>query len=729
MKLIFKGIVQGVGFRPTIYRIAQDMGLKGYVLNKGSEVEVVIDKHKDEFINRVYKQLPSIARITGIIEEKDERTFSDFQILHSKSGEKQSLIPPDVGICKDCLIELFDQQDKRYQFPFTNCTVCGARFSLIKDVPYDRERTSMDEFTLCESCEKEYKNPLHRRYHAQTISCPMCGPSYRLYDKQKKDLGDKLAIKRFAHQLDAGKIGVIKSWGGMHLCCKLDAIDRFRDWYGRPQKAFAVMVRNLEAAAKYGEITEEERKMLLSKSKPIVVVKKIGAEEASPGLDTIGLFLPYTGLHHLLFSQLQTDALVMTSANVPGEAMITTDEEAFSIAADFYLLHNRTIPNRIDDSVLRLWRGHTFFLRKSRGYVPEPIAVKYDKKILSVGAGENIAGALSHDNHVFATQYIGNSKYYSTLSFLEESLRHLMKLTMTKPVIDAVVQDLHPAYDSRTVAKNFSEEFSVPLFDVQHHWAHAASLLVDNNLDESVVIAVDGLGYGSDGTFWGGEVLVSSFTDFKRAGHLEYIPLLGGDQATKDPRRLVFAIFKKLGSEKLFSGDEASILSKLTDTSLQSSSLGRVLDALSCYLNICTTRTYDGEPAMKLEKYLALGEHKYDFHVEVNDGVIGTIDVFRQLDETIRGPLNEKEKADYAFSFVEAIIEELVHTAIQQAESNGVKTVGLTGGVSYNIPITEMVEREVNNAGLNLVVHNRIPNGDGGISIGQNAIIGHKLSP
>lgn len=728
MKLIFKGIVQGVGFRPTIYRIAQDMNLKGYVLNKGSEVEVVIDKHKDAFINRVYKQLPSIAQITEITEEHDDHTFSDFQILHSEKGEKQSLIPPDVGVCQECLRELFDPQNKRYQFPFTNCTVCGARFSLITDVPYDRERTSMAAFTLCESCEQEYKNPLHRRYHAQTISCPTCGPSYRLYDKQKKDLGDKLAIKRFATQLDAGKIGVIKSWGGMHLCCKLEAIGRFREWYGRPQKAFAIMVRNLEAAATYGTITEEEKRVLLSKTKPIVLVKKIGAEQASPGLDTIGLFLPYTGLHYLLFSHLQTDALVMTSANIPGEAMITTDKEAFSIDADFYLLHNRSIPNRIDDSVLRLWKGHTFFLRKSRGYIPRPLAVMYDKTILSVGAGENITGALSHDNNVFVTQYIGNSKYYSTLTFLEESLRHLMKLAMTIPTLDAVVQDMHPAYDSRRVAKIFSDEFSVPLFEVQHHWAHAASLLVDNKLDESVVIAVDGLGYGLDGTFWGGEILDSRFTDFTRVGHLEPIPLLGGDQATKDPRRLVFAIFHKLGNEKFFSGDEAHILSTLMDSAPQSTSLGRVLDALSCYLNICTTRTYDGEPSMKLEPYLASGKQTYAFDVDVNGGVIGTIDIFRQLDEQIQRPLNDQEKADYAYSFVKAIVGTLSQLAIEQAGTTGINTIGLTGGVSYNIPITEMVEQEVHKAGLRFVVHNTVPNGDGGISIGQNAIIGHQLS-
>jgi len=728
MKLIFKGVVQGVGFRPTIFRIAKKLDLKGYVLNKGSEVEVVIDKSKDEFVKHLKANLPSIAKITDIIEKKDDRTFSDFQILQSEKGKRESLIPPDVGICKECLIELFDEQDKRYQFPFTNCTVCGARYSVVEDVPYDRERTAMKDFKLCESCEKEYSSPLNRRYHAQTISCSKCGPFYKLYDKNKKDLGDKHAIRRFANQIDAGKIGVIKSWGGMHLCCKIEQVSRFREWYKRPQKAFALMVKNLGSAKKFADISEEEKKTLISKRRPIVLVNKIGAEEVSPGLNTVGIFLPYTGLHHLLFSHLKTDALVMTSSNVPGEAMITTDEEAFSIEADFYLLHNRPIPNRVDDSVVRMWKDKSFFIRKSRGFVPEPIAVSYNSKILSVGAGENITGAISHDKNVFSTQYIGNSKYYSTLEFLEESLRHLLKLTMKKAELDAVVQDIHPSYDSRKVAKIFSEEFSAPLFEVQHHWAHAASLLVDNNVDESVVIAIDGLGYGSDGTFWGGEVLVSNFNDFKRVGHLEYIPMLGGDQATHDPRRLVFAIFNRFGKEKFFTGSEAQILSKIMDKSPKSSSLGRVLDALSAYLNICLKRTYDGEPAMKLEKYLATGKPLHNFDAEVKDGVIGTFDLFRQLDEKIKSSLSEKDKADFAFSFTKCIVDELVNIAVENAESNGIKSIGLTGGVSYNIPICEMIDVQVKKAGLDLIVHNRIPNGDGGISIGQNAIIGKKLS-
>ena len=727
MKLIFQGIVQGVGFRPTIFRIAKDMGLKGYVLNKGSEVEVVIDRDEDRFIDELKKRLPSIAKITKIEKTPEDRSFKDFQILHSKKGSKHSQIPADVGICDSCLKELFDENNKRYSFPFTNCTVCGARYSLIKDVPYDRERTSRDDFPLCESCHQEYIDPLNKRYHAQTISCPECGPRYTLYDNKKKNLGSNDAIKRFAEELDNGKICVIKSWGGMHLCCGLNQVDRFREWYKRPQKAFAVMVKDIKTAEKYADIAQSEKKLLLSNNKPIVLVKKKKLENVSPGLDSIGLFLPYTGLHHLLFKFLRSDAIVMTSANVPGEAMITTDNEAFSIGADFYLLHNRSIPNRVDDSVVRLWKDHTFFLRKSRGYVPDPLPVSYDGHILSVGAGENICGAFSSDKQVFNTQYIGNSKYYSTVVFLEEALRHLMSLTMKKPGIDAVVMDLHPGYDTRSVAKMFAEEDSVPLFEVQHHWAHGASLLVDNQIDEAVVLALDGLGYGSDGHFWGGEVLRTSFDSFERAGHLEYIPLLGGDMATHDPRRLVFAIFNKFGKEKFFSDSEAAVLSKLMDKSPLSSSMGRVLDALSCYLGICCTRTYDGEPAMKLEKYLAMGKPRFSFDLDVKNNGIGTVDLFRQLDGMVKKSLSEKDKADLAYSFVKTITDKLTDIAIKNAEDNGIKNIGLSGGVAYNIPLTEMVYERVKKSGLKLVVHNRVPNGDGGIAIGQNAIIGSKL--
>ncbi len=726
MKLIFRGTVQGVGFRPTIYRIAIDMGLKGYVLNKGSVVEVVVDKKEDEFIEKLKESLPSIAKITDIEKISYDKKFKDFKILYSKTGDKHSQIPYDTATCKNCLNEIFDENNRRYMYPFTNCTVCGARFSLIEDIPYDRERTSMKDFPMCSDCLKEYKDPMDRRYHAQTISCPKCGPKYVFYDKNKNNLGSKNAVKNFTEEIDSGKIGVIKSWGGMHLCCNLSEIPRFREWYNRPQKSFAVMVKDIKTAEKYGKITDYEKEVLKSNKRPIVLVKKRKCETASPGLNTIGLFLPYTGLHHILFSYLKNDALLMTSANIPGEPMLTKNKDALKLNADCYLLHNRKIPNRIDDTVIKIWKKNKFFIRKSRGYVPDPLDVSYKNNILSVGPGENITASLSHDKKLFSTQYIGNSKYYSVLEFLDESIRHLMNLTFEKPTLDAVVMDKHPGYDSRIIAKKFSEEFKSPLFEVQHHHAHAASLMLEHNLDEIVILSLDGLGYGDDGNFWGGEVLYSNFESYDRVGHLEYIPLIGGDKATLDPRRLVFAIFNKFGKKMFFEGNKANVFSKLIDKSPLSSSMGRVLDALSCYLGVCCTRTYDGETAMKLEKYLAKGKNIYSFESNIKDGVVDTFDLFRQLDEKAKKPFSEKDKADISFSFVKTVVDSLCDIAISSAQENRVKHIGISGGVSYNIPIVEMVEKRLKKDGFDLFVHNRIPNGDGGISAGQN-IIGSQM--
>ena len=727
MKLIFKGTVQGVGFRPTIFRIAKEMGLNGYVLNKGSEVEVIIDKDADKFIKELKKNLPSIAKITDVEIKEDNRVFKGFNILHSKKGEKKSLIPYDTAICDECRSELFDKNNRRYHYPFTNCTVCGARFSLIENVPYDRERTSMKDFPLCTKCNKEYENPENRRYHAQIISCKLCGPKYELYNHKKQKIETKDIIKYFAKEIDNGKFCVIKSWGGMHICCNLDQIDRFRKWYGRPQKSFAIMVKDIKSAEEYADINDYERTLLLSNAKPVVLLEKKKAEEISPGLNTIGVFLPYTGLHHILFSFLKTDALVMTSANIPGEPMIIENKDVFSLNAEIYLLHNRKIPNRVDDTVLRVWNKKRFFLRKSRGFIPDPISIPYSNHIVCVGAGENVTGTLSCDKQLFSTQYIGNSSFYPTIEFLDKSIRHLMSLNMDDKTIDAVGTDLHPLYNTHTYAKQISEEFSAPLFTIQHHWAHAASLLLDNNAHEGVILTLDGLGYGDDGTLWGGEVIFSDFNCFKRIGHLEYIHMLGGDQATKNPKRLVYAIFKSFGKEIYFSGKDSEIFNKMMKNAPVTSSIGRILDALACYLEICQIRTYDGETAMKLEKYLKIGRPLYSFESEIKNNVVPTIDLFRQLDEIVKGPLSEQKKGDISHSFVKKIIDDLSEIAIEYAIDNHIKCIGLTGGVSYNIPITEMVSKKVSESGLKFIVHNNIPNGDGGISYGQNCLIGNKL--
>jgi len=728
-RLIFKGIVQGVGFRPTIYRVAEKLGSYGYVLNKGAEVEVVIDTDPDEFIDMVHIHLPSLAKITSIKAISIDRSFSKFEIRHSSQGSHESLIPVDTALCPNCLDELFDKKNRRYHFPFTNCTVCGARFSVIEDVPYDRERTAMRDFSLCEECELEYKDPSDRRYHAQTISCPTCGPRYHLYDSKGKKQVCTDPIKRFAEYIDAGDIGVMKSWGGMHLCCSLDQIQRFRNWYHRPQKAFAVMVKDIRAAKKYAEISTFEESLLRSDQRPIVLVKKKDVEDISPGLDSIGLFLPYTGVHHLLFSFLSSDALIMTSANLPGEPMITDNKTAFSLYADWYLLHNRAIPNRTDDTVVKPWGNRFFFLRKSRGFVPDPLDISYSENILSVGAGENIHGAVSSKKRLYLTQYIGNGAYYPTLMFLKEGLEHLMKLCMRKPVLDAVGMDMHPGYETRLIAREFSETFNVPIFEVQHHHAHAASLLLDRNVDESVVISLDGLGYGDDGTFWGSEILYSDVSSYNRVGHLEPIPLIGGDKAAVDPRRVIYALLGDDTPVSLVSDHEKTIFKRLKGTAPLSTSFGRVLDALSCYLEICCKRSYDGEPAMKLERYLAMGEQTHQFESSY-DTVFDASKLFIQLHEVakvIQRPFNERQKADLAVSFISSLIEWLIFQATTYASDHDISSIGLTGGVSYNIPIVDMISSRLNSKGYDLLVHEKIPNGDGGIAAGQNYVISKKM--
>ncbi len=722
MKVIIRGIVQGVGFRPTVYRIATKMGLTGYVLNKGSEVEVVLNRDAEKFIENLKRNLPSTAKITEIVIEEDDRTFDDFRIIKSETGARSSPIPVDTGICDECFEELFDPENRRYHYPFTNCTVCGARFSLITDLPYDREKTAMGAFPLCEECNEEYTDPMDRRYHAQTISCARCGPSYRLYNSEKREITGDI-IKKTANYLDSGAIVAMKSWGGMHLSCRLDEIEKLRVWYNRPQKPLAVMVRDIATVEKYADITDEERELLCSNKKPIVLVHKKQSRNIAPGIPTIGLYLPYTGLHHLLFSYMEEDAMVMTSANTPGEPMVTENEEAFSLKAEYYLLHDRAIPNRIDDSVIKLWGERTFFIRKSRGYVPDPITIPHDKTVLSVGAEENVCGTVATDGELYATQYIGNTRYYPTLEFLEDALRHLMTLRGVEEV-DGIGMDLHPMYNTRRVARTFSEEFQVEPTAVQHHWAHAVSLLAEHEVNEGVVLTLDGAGYGSDDTIWGGEVLDATFTDFERVGHLEQIPLIGGDKATEDPRRIVFAIFKQLGKEKYFEGKKAEILSKAMKDSPKTSSLGRVLDAISCYLGICTKKTYSGEPAMKLEKYLEKGTCRHTFETERKRGVVQTIPIFDQMEKYVSSSLSEKDKADLAYSTVYAIMSELTESAMENAEG---KKVGIAGGVAYNIPIIEMVHGKLKESGYELFTHSHVPAGDGGIAFGQNVIVGSKL--
>ncbi len=742
MKIVVSGTVQGVGFRPTVYRVAQSLGLKGYVLNKGSNVEIGIerDAQKDEFLNSLLKKLPPLAAIDKIEVTNEPVTgYTDFEIINSSDGKKTSVTPVDTAICEECVRELFDKNNRRYLYPFINCTNCGARFSVIERVPYDRAHTSMQDFTMCEACLAEYRSPEDRRFHAQTISCPRCGPKYTLYEKNGAALDDENPIKTFAQLVDEGAIGIAKSWGGMHLLCTFAQASRLRELYGRPAKPFAVMLRDLHALEKYVELNDDEEKVLTSAHRPVVLLDKKRALEdlfdISPGLGTVGAYLPYSGFHYVLFHYLRSEGIIMTSANIPGEPMIIRNEEAVNLNADCSLLHNRRIVNRLDDSVIRCYEGEKFFLRKSRGFIPTVIKVPYTESILSVGAMENVSSSISKEGRLYTSQYIGNTVHYPTVEFLAAGTQHLMNLLgLSMADIHAIGVDLHPRYSTKRYGMKLADEYSCELVEVQHHWAHAASLMLDRGVEEVVALTLDGTGYGADRKAWGGEILRSSYYNYDRVGALEDLPLIGGEMAIKDPRRILFAIFSLLGRDSIaaqfVTEQEAEIMVKLLTKAPQTSSFGRVLDALSCYLGICLRMTYDGEPAMKLERYLALGEHTYEFEttVELRNGhkIVKTLPLFDQLAEyRIR---TEKEKADVAYSFVSALIKEMVEIAADVCDNTGIPAIGMTGGVSYDVPIVKMATPLVKARGLRFLTHERIPNGDGGISVGQNVIIGHLKS-
>ena len=738
MKIVIKGTVQGVGFRPTVYRVATSLGLKGYVLNKGSNVEVGIQEKgkKDEFLNLLMKNLPPLATLDEI-EVKDDPIsgYKDFKIIMSTEGEKTSVTPVDTAICEECVKELFDEDNRRYLYPFINCTSCGARFSVIMNVPYDRANTSMRDFMMCEHCLAEYTTPLDRRFHAQTISCPRCGPKYTLYGRKGEVLDERNPIETCARLVDEGALAIAKSWGGMHLICTFDQVNRLRKLRGRASKPFAVMFRDLNAIEKYLELDEQEEKLLTSAHRPIVLLDERTLSNdlsaISPGLGTIGAYLPYSGLHHVLFHYLNSEGIIMTSANIPGEPMVLRNEDAFTLNADYFLLHNRRIVNRVDDSVVRCYEGKTFFLRRSRGFVPTSLKIPYEGMIVSMGAGENVTSSISKGGNLYTSQYIGNTYHYPTVEYLASSTEQLMRLLgLTMADVDAIGVDLHPRYPTRRYGKQLSEEFGIELVEVQHHWAHAASLLLDRGINEVVALALDGTGYGVDGKAWGGEILNSNYYSFERVGSLEEIPLVGGEKAIKDPRRLVFAIFSLLRRDthtaQFVNEQEAKILEKLLKKAPKTSSFGRVLDALSCYLGICQRMTYDGEPAMKLERYLAEGKRRYEFETfvkTVDRKIVMTLPLFDQLAEYRID--TEKDKADIAYSFVYALVKEMVEIAADTCRTSDITAIGITGGVSYDVPIVRMAEALVKEKGLRFLTHDKIPNGDGGISVGQNAVVGH----
>ena len=719
MRITFRGTVQGVGFRPAVYRAATSLGLRGTVRNDGTHVTVEVSDG-ESFLSELLSNLPPLARIDSVVKEEFDvpPSVTGFTILDStrSTANRTPSIPTDTAVCPSCVADM--RRGRRRNYPFTTCTACGPRFTLLESLPYDRERTAMAAFPRCYRCGQEYSDPAARRFHHQTVCCPVCGPSYRLVDKDGKEI-DGDPIPTFASLLEEGAIGVSKGWGGMHISCTLEHVAHLREWYGRRNKPFAIMVRDVEAAERYVTMTPPEREQLESPERPIVLLRKKRFDETlellSPGLDTVGVFLPYTGMQVLLFDALNCDALVMTSANPPGEPMVTDDETVMSLGADVYLLHDQEILNRADDSVLRLCGDDVYFLRKSRGNIP--CFYEYGGKgvVAAVGAQENLAGAVASEGRIYPTQYIGNGEGIGVPEYLEEAVRLQMRLLGAEPSV--IAEDLHPAYRNRPFAKRLAEEFGAEIVDVQHHWAHGVSLMVDRNVtDHLTVLALDGTGHGDDGKAWGGEVLSCDLSGYRRLAHLEYIPLIGGQKAVYDIRRLRLGMDFMNGddTDTGFSDQEVSILRKLSAGSVSTSSFGRFLDALSYSTGVCSERTYDGEPAMRLERYIdpSVGT---DVTTETVNGVIRTAHLFSGLKPS-------SDPTSDVTGIVRAVLSEMVDAACDDAESNGESRIGITGGVSYDVPITMIVKDLAARRGMDVLTHSRVPNGDGGVSTGQAAV-------
>ncbi|MBE6494197.1 MAG: carbamoyltransferase HypF [Methanosphaera stadtmanae] len=759
--LLVDGIVQGVGFRPTVYRIAKSLDLTGYVRNMGNIVEIVLQgsyNNINSFADNLEKNKPVRSEINNITMDiqsgSDCDKYTDFKIINSSNEISGSaVIPPDISICDECLSETLNREDRHYHYPFTACTNCGPRFTVINTIPYDRKNTTMTHFPLCKSCDEEYHNPRDRRYHAEATCCPDCGPKVFLY--KDEIIESPNPVQETSKLIDEGNILAIKGIGGTHLVCKTsddEAIDKLRKRLGRYTQPFACMTPDSKTASSFVEYSEEEQKVLESVSRPIVILNKSEnydlSEHLSPDLHNQGVMLPYTGLHHLLFTYTDEKAYVMTSANMPGNPMLINNDEItgkLEDIADYYLLHDRIILNRCDDSVIRFRNGLPGFIRRSRGYVPKPFDfsnINTKDNILALGPELDVTFSLLKEGKCYPSQHIGNTSKIRTLEFMEDAIKHLLKLTCTDH-IDYIARDMHPEFNTTKLARQLSEEYDAEIIPIQHHHAHAASLMAEHELDEMVVIASDGVGYGEDGNSWGGEILYLDNTGhYKNLGGLSYQPMPGGDLSTKYPIRMALAmLYKIMDKEELrkimkekyssyfkYGEKEVDIVIKQLDNNFntaQTSSMGRVLDAVSVLLGISKSRGYEGECSMKLESIAVKSED--NLHITLPEEIINgksIINTSKLVYHALELLEDGVRKEDIACACQRTLSESMSRIAINTAKKYKVDTIGVTGGVFYNEFISNVVKEEIESDGLRFVQHEQTCSGDGSVSMGQCAIAG-----
>ncbi|MFW5965162.1 MAG: carbamoyltransferase HypF [Halodesulfurarchaeum sp.] len=754
-----QGIVQGVGFRPFVYRRARAHELGGSVRNTGGAgVEIVLEGEAEAvegFLSDLRESPPPLSRVESIDVERrplsGTGTEPSFEIVPSvEGGEGAGTIPPDTGMCEACLEDLREQTSRYHGYWATSCTDCGPRYTVIRSLPYDRPRTAMDAYPMCEECRAEYEEPADRRYHAQTIACPSCGPTLRFEPEADRVGGSgAAAIDRTVTALQAGEILAIKGIGGTHLACKgtdRSAVERLRKRSGRPGKPFALMAPSVERIERFAHVSSTEREELERVRRPIVLLEgrdREWLEPVAPGLHTIGVMLPYAGLHHLLFEAID-DPLVVTSANLPGEPMVIATEEIWTQLGsiiDGALLHDREIVARTDDSVKRVVDGTPRFIRRSRGWVPQPLPRRVGSEgqaptVLATGPEFDATVALARDEEVIVSQHIGDVDGPATRAFHEETIEHLRSLLSIDPSV--VACDLHPEFVTTAIAESMAEDGLEGPLRVQHHHAHAVSLLGEHDRERAIVIVADGTGYGPDGTIWGGEVLDARFEDFDRVGGLAPFTLPGGEAAVRRPARILASLLEDedrvrellLEQSVVSTEREARTILEQADRTVNApttTSAGRFLDAISALLGAGTKRRYEGEPAMRLEALASRGE-PVDLMPPIERSNGRRVVETHGLTNRLHALQAEHSRGSVAATAQVSLARGLATVAIEAARDVGLEAVGFTGGVAYNEAITHALRSAVDAAGLTFLEHERVPPGDAGIAYGQALAATARLS-
>jgi len=744
-KIYVYGIVQGVGFRPFIYNLAAKHNIKGYVMNTSSGVIIDAegsDEELAEFMRDIKGNPPSLAVITGIeVGDEAELGYKSFEIRASEDNGGFLPVSPDISICDDCLRELFDKNDRRFRYPFINCTNCGPRYSIIKVVPYDRPNTTMADFAMCERCNSEYTNPADRRFHAQPNACPKCGPRVA-WGEDETIIGEE-AIRMCECCIKDGDIVAIKGLGGFHLACDAEneaAVTALRQRKKRYEKPFAIMVLDIETAKSIAYVNEAEEQLLLSRRRPIVLLKQRPdcsiAPSVAPGLDTIGIMLPYTPLHYIILSDLKMP-LVMTSGNVSDEPIIKGNKAAMkrlSGIADGFLTHNRDIYAAIDDSVF-MHEGGDVPIRRARGYAPEPVRIPklaINKGILSVGGQDKVTVCLQKGGNFFVTQHIGDMDNPLAYAYFKEAIARYEDLFRIKPGI--VAFDMHPDYLTARYAQGLSDVVKIA---VQHHHAHIASCMAENGLTGEVIgIAYDGTGYGEDGRIWGGEIMTATLDDYKRAAHLKYMPMLGGELAIKKIYRMALSYMLDMGEEfdaliEAVSPKEYDIIKiqwKKRINAPDVSSMGRLFDAAASAIGIKNEVSYEGQAAAMLEAAAEYGSTSaaYDYSIYEENG-LDIIDPSAIIKEAYYDRAKGIDVRLIATMFHNSVIRFTAEEAERVRNRTGINEVALSGGVFQNRFILKGVRAALESKGFKVYTHSIVPPNDGGISLGQAAVAAARM--